>query len=289
MQGVHPERQQLPAGRIFRATNPAPSRLNQLNDALSFDTFRTWLRGKFPPGEVRRPAHSVAAFRREWTLTSLRSSAGPFYFEIAPAPKLFRTVTYLMPGKTIIAVAAAALALLSRNVAAQSVNTQSPFMPEGSAATATPTENAPLELRGIVATKSGTLFALYDPTKRQSVWVGLNEQGSDYVVKSYDANNDMVTVEYQGRSLTLPMKASKVESLGPIAAAPVPMPNMLRPGQPGPGMSPSPADEARRLESVAAEVRRRRMMRQAAQSNQQQQRPAAPAQSAPGAGQPQRR
>jgi hypothetical protein len=40
MQGVHPERQQLPAGRIFGATKlPAP-RLNSFNDALFFDTFR---------------------------------------------------------------------------------------------------------------------------------------------------------------------------------------------------------------------------------------------------------
>jgi hypothetical protein len=172
-----------------------------------------------------------------------------------------------LSGKPLFAVALLAVGLSApRGAAAQSINTQSPFVSPGASAAATPTQNAPLELRGMVATKHGNLFAIFDPTKRQSLWVGLNEQGSDFVVRNYDANNEMITVDYQGRTLTLPMKASKVESLGPLPN-PAQVNVMNRPGQIRPANAMvSAADEARRLESVAAEVRRRRMMRQAAQA-----------------------
>ncbi|HEU5081274.1 MAG TPA: hypothetical protein VFT72_18825 [Opitutaceae bacterium] len=171
-----------------------------------------------------------------------------------------------MPAKSFFAAAAFAslFTLGASSLRAEGVNTRSPFMSDSGATTAAPTENAPLELRGIVTTKSGPLFGLYDPTKKQSVWAGLNEQGSDFTVRSYDANNDIVTVDYQGRTLNLPLKAAKVESLGAIPN-PALVGNMNRPGQPpSPALTASPQDEARRLEGVAAEVRRRRMMRQAA-------------------------
>lgn len=135
-----------------------------------------------------------------------------------------------------------------------------------SAQPATPTENAPLELRGIVSTRQGYLFGLYDPTKRQSMWVRANEPGADFTVRSHDVANDSVTVDYQGRTMTLALKAAKVESMGPI-----PNPSQMTmnraqvqptpPGAPPPAMNPSAAQEAARLEQVAAEVRRRRMMR----------------------------
>ena len=183
-----------------------------------------------------------------------------------------------MSARIFLVSTAAALVFSTASLRAQGVNTTSPFMGDGGATSATPTENAPLELRGIVTTRSGPLFGLYDPTKKQSVWAGLNEQGADFTVRSYDANNDIVVVDYQGRSLNLPLKAAKVESLGNIPN-PALIGNMNRPGQvPNPAVTASPVDEARRLEGVAAEVRRRRMMRQAAS----QQGAPAPQQSAPG-------
>ncbi|HEY9155415.1 MAG TPA: hypothetical protein VIM69_09805 [Opitutaceae bacterium] len=149
---------------------------------------------------------------------------------------------------------------------------RSPFMPEGAAGpgAAAATENAPLEYRGVVSTKSGKLYALYDPAKHQSVWVRLNEQGSDYVIRSADDTNDTITVNYQGRQMTLAMKQAKVETMA-VSAPPVApsTPNGIRPP---PGMNPSSpanaAEEQRRLEAVAAEVRRRRMMRAQAAGQQ---------------------
>jgi len=119
-----------------------------------------------------------------------------------------------------------------------------------------------------MTTANGNVYGLFDPVKRQSSWVKLNEAGNDYTVRNYDAANDAVTVEYQGRVLTLALKAAKIQSLAPsalpqvAAATPQLQPN-LNPNTP-PAFSPTPVDEARRLESVAAEVRRRRALRQSA-------------------------
>lgn len=182
-------------------------------------------------------------------------------------PRVARILRFMKSGTPPLFAAclcAAALSVLSGSVFAQS-GSPSPFMPEGGAVVAAPTENAPLELRGIVATKSGYMFGIFDPTKRQSFWVRPNEQGSDFVIRNHDVQNETVTVNYQGRSLTLAMKAAKVESMGPVPSPLVA--NMQRPAgpnQPPVALNPTPADEARRLEGVAAEVRRRRMLRQAA-------------------------
>ena len=167
-------------------------------------------------------------------------------------------------------------------VRAQDITRESPFGGSATAPAAAPTENAPLELRGIVATTSGYLYGIFDPTKRLSSWVRMNDSGADFVVRAHDESADTITVEFQGRSMTLGLKAAKVESLGP---APVPM-------QPGPrsngaapvALNPSPADEARRLEGVAAEVRRRRMLRQQAAQQAAAQNQAGASQ--PGNGQP---
>ena len=141
---------------------------------------------------------------------------------------------------------------------------RSPFMPEGSSGTAAAaTENTPIEYRGVVTTKNGSIYALYDPAKHQSVWVHLNETGSDFVIRTADDANDTITVDYQGRRLTLGLKQAKVETM--VASAPPvapSTPNGVRiPPPPTAGAAPNAAEEQRRLEAVAAEVRRRRMMR----------------------------
>jgi len=163
------------------------------------------------------------------------------------------------------------------SLSAQTPVSRSPFQPEGAPTTpvVVQSEGAPLELRGIVSTKSGYLYGIFDPTKRQSAWVHLNDTGNDFTVRSHDVNSETVTVEYQGRTMTLGLKAAKVESMGPLPSpaqvniqrGPNPMPNQPMPPQQPPAINPSAADEARRLEGVAAEVRRRRMLRQAAAQN----------------------
>lgn len=198
----------------------------------------------------------------------------------------------LVSAQTLLIAALVGGIVGTSSTGAQTLTSRSPFMPEGTpAAPVAPTENAPLELRGIVSTKAGYLYGIFDPTKRQSVWVRKDEPGADFSVRAHDEANDTVTVEYQGRTMTLGLKAAKVESMGPV---PNPAQMMVqRPNQPQPNMPPMPvpppanasaADEARRLEGVAAEVRRRRMLRQAAaQAGQPPQSQAPQPQPQPGA------
>lgn len=167
-------------------------------------------------------------------------------------------------------------------LSAEAVGSGSPFVPEGGAGTAVaPTDNAPLELRGIVSTKSGYIFGVYDPSKRQSFWVRQNDPNSDFIVRNHDVANDTITLDFQGRSLTLQLKAAKVESAGPVpnpAQVAVNRPGNNMPMPQPPAMTPTAAAEAARLEAVAAEVRRRRMMRQGAMPGPQTGQPIQPGQ-----------
>ncbi|MFO1449749.1 MAG: hypothetical protein U1F61_16445 [Opitutaceae bacterium] len=144
----------------------------------------------------------------------------------------------------------------------------SPFRaPDQPAAAAAPTEGAPLEFRGVLVIGSKQQFGFYDPAKRQSVWVGMNESGSDYRVTRFDAGADTVTVEAGGRTLVLELQKVKIASApvpANLPAAPVANFGAAAPAVAPPPvvLNPTPADEAKRLEAIAAEVRRRRALRQ---------------------------
>lgn len=116
----------------------------------------------------------------------------------------------------------------------------------------------PIELRGIMASGDGTQYCIYDTAKKKSTWVGLNENGHDFMVKTAEANTDKVSVEYQGRILQLELHAAKVASSGNGSAAAASA--VAGPVQ----AAPSPAEEQRRLDAVAQEVRRRRLERERA-------------------------
>jgi hypothetical protein len=140
----------------------------------------------------------------------------------------------------------------------------SPFLPanaQGAGAASGP--SGPIELRGISPMSGGAAFLIYDVAKKKSAWVGINEPGHDFVVKSADAENDTVTVDYQGRPLKLTLRVAKVASSGTASAA--------TGGAPAPSavassvvVNPTPADEQKRLDAVAQEVRRRRLEREKA-------------------------
>jgi hypothetical protein len=137
----------------------------------------------------------------------------------------------------------------------------SPFAPPssgGADAGATPA-NSPLELHGILDMPDGYKFNLCDQAGHVNVWIGLNAPGQPFVVRSQDVAHNRVTVEYQGRELTLSLARAKVASMAmPPQGMPMPMP------QPG-AVSISPQEERERLERIAEEIRRRRALREAAQ------------------------
>lgn len=144
----------------------------------------------------------------------------------------------------------------------------SPFMPKHQDASAAPvaTEGAAVEFRGMISTQEGPLFGIYDRSRNLGAWVRENDRKAEFLVRSYDKANDVVTVDYQGQKFTLPLSSARIATAAPtptpaaaVAAAP-------RPGGGQPSATASRGPDPARLESVAAEVRRRRALRQAAAS-----------------------
>ena len=174
------------------------------------------------------------------------------------APRFLRLICWF--SATMLIGSAGARAQLAAN---------SPFLPSGTGTSGSAvTEGAPIELRGVMETRAGMSFCIFDPSRKVSAWVKLNEKDHDFVVKAYDANNETVPVDHGGRALTLALRAVKVASSGQ-ASAPAPLPSPGMPLVPNAitqsvVANPTSADEQRRLEAVAAEVRRRRALREQA-------------------------
>jgi hypothetical protein len=148
---------------------------------------------------------------------------------------------------------------------------KSPFMPPQGANAAGPTAGAPLEYRGYLETGAGRLFRIYDPSKKASTWVKVDERNADFGVmaKQYDEGQKTLTIEFQGKTITLAEREAKVVSSGaaPAAIPPTiaPIPTNVSPAvTQAVVLNPTPADEQRRLDAVAAEVARRRALREQA-------------------------
>lgn len=180
------------------------------------------------------------------------------------------------------------LALILEALTAHAQTTDSPFLPAGSGGQEAPADNnAVLELRGIVVEPTGPIFNLVDASTKKGVWVGLNETGHEFVVTGYEGQegNESASVSYRGQSLRLQLAKGKIGAAAP-GVAPT---GAVATGRPIPAqppispvvLNPTPADEARRLEAVASELRRRReqrqLERQQAKQPQNQLPPPAPA------------
>jgi len=139
----------------------------------------------------------------------------------------------------------------------------SPFMPgdQESSAVVAPTENATVEFRGMITTKDGMLFGLYDRTKQIGAWVRKEDKDADFVVQSYDEASDLVVVNYHGQKFNLTLSSAKIATAAPSAPPSLPVAGQTGTQAPG-GAAVVRVDDQRRLESIAAEVRRRRALRQ---------------------------
>lgn len=176
----------------------------------------------------------------------------------------------MIPPNRILLLSAALLG----PVAVWAQTPRSPFMPPPPAAGAAPVVAAtPSELQfcGVFGDGEDKRFCIYNQTARRTAWLRLGEEGpGEIVVETFDAENRTVQVAQGGRSLTLALQAA----VGvPAAGSPA-----MAGGPAGAGsgsalvntvkVNPTPADERRRLDAVAAEVRRRRAMRAAAANGQ---------------------
>jgi hypothetical protein len=163
----------------------------------------------------------------------------------------------------------------------------SPFMPPAAAAPAAAPAGGPLEYGGFVTTAEGKLFRIVGDKggRKTGVYLRLGDKDANLGVtlRGYNAANQSVTVEYQGQTLTLEERKSKIVSSGSPAAMMAPLPAMPSAPAAAPAaapavapavtqsvvVNPTAADEQRRLEAVAAEVARRRAMREQAQQQSQ--------------------
>ncbi|MBL9212839.1 MAG: hypothetical protein JNL92_20425 [Opitutaceae bacterium] len=157
---------------------------------------------------------------------------------------------------------------------------KSPFIAGPAAGGTVAAENNPLEFRGYMETAGGIQYRLYDPAKKSGIWVKLNERNADLgvVAKQHDSAKETLTIEYQGKTLTLPVRKAKVVSSGNVAQAAPPAAAPVQSNVPAAVtqavvLNPTPADEQRRLDAVAAEVARRRALREQAAQQQGQNAP----------------
>lgn len=158
----------------------------------------------------------------------------------------------------------------------QGQSSRSPFLPPATKDQApAETPDAPLQFCGYVGLGENARYCLYDPATRRSMWLPVGGEQAAVQLQSFDPETRSVTVAQNGRVMTLKLPTARVTgdapSGGPLPVAGAAGPQSARDSTP----NASPADEARRLEAVAAEVRRRRALRQAAAQNQQQRTPAA--------------
>jgi hypothetical protein len=162
----------------------------------------------------------------------------------------------------------------------------SPFLPANAAAGATQ-QAAPLELRSILKEGDEYEFSLFDASKKQSTWAGLNEPGHDFTVKAFDPNKQIVTVEQKGRTYQLALKESKIALLA-VAPGQTPTnaampPNTapggtFPPGVPPPGgqfppgirgpVGSTPPLTPEQLHNLEADINRRRELRRQAAAAQ---------------------
>jgi len=125
-------------------------------------------------------------------------------------------------------------------------------------------ETAPLELRSILRTGREYEFSLYDPSRKQSTWVGLNEPGHDFLVRDFDPAHDAVTVERRGRVYRLALKQATIT---PLAGTAVAAAAGTTPTQAGRRLLPNNPAILRRIELQREALARARTEAQSEQQN----------------------
>ncbi|HWA26664.1 MAG TPA: hypothetical protein VG734_13470 [Lacunisphaera sp.] len=155
----------------------------------------------------------------------------------------------------------------------------SPFLPSGASPRAPSAgEGGPLELRSVVVEGGEYAFSIYDQGSHEAKWVKLNQEDLPFVAKSFDDEQEILSVEYQGRTLALKLQPAHTAGAAPTGPGgpppPLPSPDDAarqagsRPqnagqsnGQPVP-VQPAPGalkpEESQRLQQMAEEIRRRR-------------------------------
>lgn len=163
----------------------------------------------------------------------------------------------------------------------QSLLSKPPFesAPTGPATPAGP--SGPIEFRGMMREGQKWSFCVYNVQAKTSTWVGLQESGQSYFVKSYDSAKETIQVEYSQSTYTLPLRVATTPTTNvpvqSLAANPVPPrpgasigPVPVTTGAPGTGPTvineanaadPNGVRDMRRMEQLAREAARLRAER----------------------------
>lgn len=141
--------------------------------------------------------------------------------------------------------------------------TNSPFGTGRSPGAATGVHSGePFEFRAVVAEGDNKFFSIYDTATKRSNWVEVNDPVNGFSVKGYDAGKETITVDYQGKTMTLAIK--RAPAVAQAMQQPMPVSN----GMPQPGVNPSAqpmpgpsAVDQQRIQQIQEEIRRRRALR----------------------------
>jgi hypothetical protein len=67
----------------------------------------------------------------------------------------------------------------------------------------------PIEFRAVSEENNTRYFSLFDVTARRSIWLVLNSTVSEITAREYDPATMAISVEYRGKTLSLPLKGAK--------------------------------------------------------------------------------
>jgi len=145
--------------------------------------------------------------------------------------------------------------------------TNSPFgTPKSGAGAGLAAGSEPLEFRAVLEENGSKYFSIYDPATRRSNWVEINDPVNGFSVKGYDSGKETITVDYQGKALTLGIKRAPAvaQAMPQPQPAPVPMPpgGVPQPGTNGQMTQAGPTViDQQRIQQIQEEIRRRRALR----------------------------
>ena len=172
-----------------------------------------------------------------------------------------RTFTAMMAG------------LLLAGMGGQAQVLRSPFMQKApdqvEAQAEAPVEDAELQFCGTFGDGDQKRFLIYNKTRNRSEWIKIGEEGPEGIfVDAYDREESTVVVRQGGQTLSLALQAATISAAAARPQTPVTLAGNSSDLIKTVRVNPSPTDERRRLEAVAAEVRRRRALRQSAAGGQ---------------------
>jgi len=158
----------------------------------------------------------------------------------------------ILPKQIILSLCAIAM-IAVYSVRADDAQVVSPFLPANTATGGKPGQTDPnsLQLRGIMNLGSQTKYCIYDPSKKSSVWLAVNQKGEDYIVTTADSSHGTVTVEQQGRRITLEIENNHVSGAVITAGK-----NKVR--------EPLTPEQQQKLKSIADIVRKKQQEREQA-------------------------